>query len=53
LAFRSHGVPGYSHTLKDVLNQAKRIIRDPKHVFVDMGYCGHRNDGEAEVYVNK
>ena len=52
-AMAFHGNPYDGHTLKAALNQVKRIVRDPKHVFVDMGYRGHNYNGEAEIHVDK
>lgn len=48
-----HGNPYDGHTLKNSLNQVKRIIEVPEHVFVDMGYRGHDYRGNAQVHVDK
>jgi len=52
-AMAVHGNPYDGHTLKDVLRQVKRVIREPEHVFVDMGYRGHNYRGDTEVHVDK
>jgi len=40
-------------TLKDALRQVKRLIREPEHVFVDMGYRGHNYTGGTQGHVGK
>jgi transposase, IS5 family len=52
-AMAVHGNPYDGHTLKEALNQVKRVIREPEHVFVDMGYRGHNYRGATEVHVDK
>jgi IS5 family transposase len=52
-AMAVHGNPYDGHTLKQALNQVKRVIREPEHVFVDMGYRGHNYRGATEVHVDK
>ena len=52
-AMAVHGNPYDGHTLKDALKQVKRIIREPEHAFVDMGYRSHNYKGETEVHVDK
>ncbi len=48
-----HGNPYDGHTLKDAIKQVERIARPPEHVFVDMGYRGHKYPGKVEVHVDK
>lgn len=48
-----HGNPYDGHTLKEALRQVKRVIREPEHVFVDMGYRGHNYRGDTEVHVDR
>jgi IS5 family transposase len=48
-----HGNPYDGHTLKDSLQQIKRITGEPEHVFVDMGYRGHNYRGDTQVHVDK
>jgi len=52
-AMAVHGNPYDGHTLKEALKQVKRVIREPEHVFVDMGYRGHNYRGNTEVHVDK
>ena len=52
-AMAVHGNPYDGHTLKRALKQVKRVIREPEHVFVDMGYRGHNYRGDTEVHVDK
>ena len=52
-AMAVHGNPYDGHTLKEALKQVKRVIREPEHVFVDMGYRGHNYRGATEVHVDK
>ena len=52
-AMAVHGNPYDGHTLKEALKQVKRVIREPEHVFVDMGYRGHNYRGGTEVHVDK
>ena len=52
-AMAVHGNPYDGHTLKQALKQVKRVIREPQHVFVDMGYRGHNYRGDTEVHVDK
>jgi IS5 family transposase len=52
-AMALHGNPYDGHTLKQALSQVKRVIREPEHVYVDMGYRGHNYRGDTEVYVDK
>ncbi len=52
-AMAVHGNPYDGHTLKQALKQVKRVIREPEHVFVDMGYRGHNYRGATEVHVDK
>ena len=52
-AMAFHGNPYDGHTLKEALKQVKRVIREPEHVFVDMGYRGHNYRGKTEVHVDK
>ena len=52
-AMAVHGNPYDGHTLKDALKQVKRVIREPEHAFVDMGYRGHNYRGDTEVHVDK
>jgi IS5 family transposase len=52
-AMAVHGNPYDGHTLKQALKQVKRVIREPEHVFVDMGYRGHNYRGVTEVHVDK
>jgi IS5 family transposase len=52
-AMARHGNPYDGHTLKDALKQVKRVIREPEHAFVDMGYRGHNYRGDTEVHVDK
>lgn len=52
-AMAVHGNPYDGHTLKQALKQVKRVIREPEHVFVDMGYRGHNFRGVTEVHVDK
>jgi transposase, IS5 family len=48
------GNPYDGHTLKGALEQVQRIAgRDPKQVFVDMGYRGHGYSRDVEVHVDK
>ena len=49
-----HGNPYDGHTLREALKQVERL--SPKrvdHVFVDKGYRGYNDEGEAEVHVDK
>ena len=48
-----HGNPYDGHTLKQALRQVKRVVREPEHVFVDMGCRGHNYRGDTEVHVDK
>ena len=48
-----HGNPYDGHTLKDGLEQVNRIVGEPEHVFVDMGYRGHNYRGDTQVHVDK
>ncbi len=48
-----HGNPYDGHTLKDAIKQVEQIARRPEHVFVDMGYRGHKYSGKVEVHVDK
>ena len=48
-----HGNPYDGHTLKEALRQVKRIVIEPEHVFVDMGYRGHNYKGDTQVHVDK
>jgi IS5 family transposase len=48
-----HGSPYDGHTLKDSLQQVKRVAKEPEHVFVDMGYRGHNYRGDTQVHVDK
>ena len=48
-----HGNPYDGHTLKDAIKQIEQIARRPEHVFVDMGYRGHKYSGKVEVHVDK
>jgi IS5 family transposase len=52
-AMAKHGNPYDGHTLSDTLSQVERIVKKPKHVFVDRGYRGHDYTGEIEVHVDK
>lgn len=52
-AMAVHENPYDGHTLKQALRQVKRVIREPEHVFVDMGYRGHNYRGDTEVHVDK
>jgi IS5 family transposase len=52
-AMAMHGNPYDGHTLKQALGQVNRIIREPEHAFVDMGYRGHNYRGNTEVHVDK
>ena len=52
-AMAIHGNPYDGHTLKQALRQVKRVIREPEHAFVDMGYRGHNYKGDTEVHVDK
>ena len=52
-AMAVHGNPYDGHNLKQALKQVKRVIREPEHVFVDMGYRGHNYRGDTEVHVDK
>ena len=52
-AMAVHGNPYDGHTLKQALKQVKRVIREPEHVFVDMGYRGHNYRGDTEIHVDK
>ena len=52
-AMAVHDNPYDGHTLKDALKQVKRVIREPEHAFVDMGYRGHNYRGDTEVHVDK
>ena len=52
-AMAVHGNPYDGHTLKEALKQVKRIIREPEHAFLDMGYRGHNYRGDTEVHVDK
>jgi IS5 family transposase len=52
-AMTVHGNPYDGHTLKEALKQVKRVIREPEHVFVDMGYRCHNYRGDTEVHVDK
>ena len=52
-AMAIHGNPYDGHTLKEALRQVKRVIREPEHAFVDMGYRGHNYRGDTEVHVDK
>jgi IS5 family transposase len=52
-AMAVHHNPYDGHTLKQALKQVKRVIREPEHVFVDMGYRGHNYRGATEVHVDK
>ena len=52
-AMAVHGNPYAGHTLKDALKQVKRVIREPEHAFVDMGYRGNDYKGDTEVHVDK
>ena len=52
-AMAVHSNPYDGHTLKEALNQVKRVVREPEHVFVDMGYRGHNYRGGTEVHVDK
>jgi IS5 family transposase len=52
-AMAVHGNPYDGYTLKQALKQVKRVIREPEHVFVDMGYRGHNYRGATEVHVDK
>jgi IS5 family transposase len=48
-----HGNPYDGHTLKDCMQQVKRVAKEPEYAFVDMGYRGHNYRGDARVYVDK
>ena len=52
-AMAVHGNPYDGHTLKDALSQVERLIREPEHVFVDMGYRGHNYSGDTQIHVDK
>lgn len=52
-AMAVHGNRYDGHTLKQALKQVKRVIREPEHVFVDMGYRGHNYRGDTEIHVDK
>ena len=52
-AMAVHGNPYDGHTLKKAIKQVARIIQEPQHVFVDMGYRGHNYRGDTEVHVDK
>ena len=52
-AMAVHGNPYDGHTLKQALKQVKRVMREPQHVFVDMGYRGHNYRGDSQVHVDK
>jgi IS5 family transposase len=47
------GNPYDGHTLKQALRQVKRVVIEPEHVFVDMGYRGHNYRGDTQVHVDK
>ena len=52
-AMAVHDNPYDGHTLKQALRQVKRVIREPEHVFVDMGYRGHNYRGDTQVHIDK
>jgi IS5 family transposase len=52
-AMAVHGNPYDGHTLKNALDQVKRISASPEHAFVDMGYRGHGYSGKVKVHVDK
>lgn len=52
-AMAVHNNPYDGHTLTEALNQVQRVARIPEHVFVDMGYRGHRYSGAVKVHVDK
>lgn len=52
-AMAVHGNPYDGHTLSDALEQIERITKKPEHVFVDMGYRGHRCTGNVNIHVDK
>jgi transposase, IS5 family len=51
LAF--HGNPYDGHTLGKTLDQVRKLVKSPEHVFVDRGYRGHDYSGETAVQVDK
>lgn len=48
-----HGNPYDGHTLQDALKQVERVVGNPEHAFVDMGYRGHGYEGKTKVHVDK
>ncbi len=52
-AMAVHGNPYDGHTLTNALSQVERIVQNPEHAFVDMGYRGHGYDGPVDIHVDR